>query len=125
AELVEARADDAAGGLQLARDEQAHGHRRRVPAARGKAAENRSARGGVIQMKGLRVELGREALDARRVHAHALGAAELLSRCEILEIAHAAADYTPRHCYTKTGRIHEKTHRRLQRFQGRAAAPGS
>jgi len=59
-----------------------------VPAARGEAAEDRLLRGGVIQMKGLRVELRREAADALGIHAHARGAGVLLSGGVIFQVAH-------------------------------------
>src|SRR5688500_3888264 len=56
AEFIEARTDDAADGLYLAFDEQAHGHRRSVPAARRQPAEDRVARRRLVEVEGLRVE---------------------------------------------------------------------
>src|SRR5438309_10466032 len=45
AELVEARADDPARGIQLALHQEPHGHRGGVPAARRQSPESRAARG--------------------------------------------------------------------------------
>src|SRR5678815_3952840 len=94
AELVEPGADDAAGGPQVARHQQLHGHGGGVPAARRETAEYRALRGCVVQVERLRVELGGEALDPLGVDAQAPGAAEFLTDREILEVAQAAGDYT-------------------------------
>jgi hypothetical protein len=63
AQLVHAGPDDAARDRQPALDEQAHGQRRRVPAACRQAAEQRALRGCVVQMERLGVKLGREPAD--------------------------------------------------------------
>src|ERR1043166_8964390 len=85
AELVEARADDAARRLELAFDQEPHGHRRGMPAARRQAAENRAARRIGVEVEGLRVEFGGEALDARLVDAQPTGAVALAGG-QVLEI---------------------------------------
>src|SRR6185369_1735372 len=77
AELVEARADDAAGGLELAVHEKPHRHRGGMPAARRQALEDRALRGALVEVEGLRIELAREGLDARLVHAQSAGAERL------------------------------------------------
>src|SRR5205823_292274 len=56
-QLVGAGADDAAGRLEIAADEQAHGEGRRMPSARCQATEERIARSGFIEMERLRIEL--------------------------------------------------------------------
>ena len=61
--LVETSADAAAGGLELALDEEPHGQRRRVPAAGREPAENRFACSFIIKVEGLRIELSGEGLD--------------------------------------------------------------
>jgi len=58
-----------------------------MPAARREPAEYRAARGLVVEMERLRVELRREALDAVLVDAHAPGSGEDLAGRKILEIA--------------------------------------
>src|SRR5439155_8983876 len=68
AELVEAGSDDSAHRLQLAPDQKPHGERGGMPAARRQAAENRRARGVVVEVKRLRIELRGETLDPLRVH---------------------------------------------------------
>ena len=59
----EAGADNAASGLELALDREPHGERRRAPAACRQAAEYAVTSGVLIEMKGLRIELGGKALD--------------------------------------------------------------
>ena len=63
AEFVEPGANDTADGLDVAFDQEAHGKRGGVPAAGGKSAEQALARGLPVEMKGLRIELAREAHD--------------------------------------------------------------
>src|SRR6266571_1924895 len=86
AELVEARADDSASGLQLALHQEPHGHCRGVPAARRQASEYRTARGLFVEMEGLRVEFGGESLDPRFFDTQTPGAEGLPYR-EVLEIS--------------------------------------
>jgi len=86
AELVEARADDPARGLQLAFDQQPHGHRGGVPAARRQAPEYRAARGLFVEMEGLRIEFGGESFDPFLLDPQASGAEGLALR-EVLEIS--------------------------------------
>src|SRR5262245_4080206 len=96
AELVEAGADDAARGPELALDEQAHGERRGVPAARREPAENRAARRLLIEMERLGVEFSGETLDLLLLDPHAPGAV-FLPGGEILQIffGHARAYSVP------------------------------
>src|SRR5207302_10640520 len=86
AELVEARAEDAARGLHLALDDEPHGDRRGVPAARGEPLEERIVRGGFVEVIGLRIVLRGEGLDRFRIDAQAPGR-EFLAGREIFEIA--------------------------------------
>src|SRR3954467_2222390 len=88
AEFVEAGADDAPGRLEVALHQEAHGHRRGVPAARGKPAEDRAPRGLLVLVERLRIEFRREAFDALALDAQAPRAV-FLSGCEVLEIPHA------------------------------------
>src|SRR4029077_12005249 len=69
AELVEAKPDNAAGGLKLAVDQEPHGECRRVPAARRETRTDGPSRGRVIEMERLRVVLGRKCLGARLLDA--------------------------------------------------------
>src|SRR5207248_2311961 len=85
AKFVEARADDAARGLELALHEEPHGHRRGMPAARRLAAEDRAARRVAIEVERLRVEFRREGLDALLIYAQAPRAVDLAGG-EVLEI---------------------------------------
>ena len=62
-QLVDPAADDAAGRPELALDQEPHRQRRGVPAARRQAAKHRGPGGFVVEVKGLRVELGSKALD--------------------------------------------------------------
>src|SRR2546427_8863993 len=57
AELVEAGAHDAAGGFEVALDEQPHGDRGCVPTAGGQPAADRGARGILVERELLRDEL--------------------------------------------------------------------
>src|SRR5215471_11745294 len=70
-EFVEASADDATSGFELALDQEPHGERRRVPAARRQAAEYAVAGGVLVEMERLRIELGGKALDPIAVDAGA------------------------------------------------------
>jgi hypothetical protein len=90
AELVEPGPDDTARGLEVALDQEPHGHRRRVPAARREPAEERRRRRGVVQVKRLRIELGGEALDPLFLDAQRRRA-EFLPDGEIFQIAHQRA----------------------------------
>jgi hypothetical protein len=85
AELVEARADDAPGQRRALGREQAHRQRRRVPAAGGKAAEDRVFGRFVVEVKGLRVERRGEAADRLGVHRDLAGPVGLARR-EVLKI---------------------------------------
>src|ERR1700730_15998692 len=58
-----AGANDAAGDRQSAANQKTHGDRRRVPAARREALEERIAGGLFVEMKRLRIEFAREGLD--------------------------------------------------------------
>src|SRR5215831_15002878 len=79
-----ARPDDAAGDRQPAVIEQAHGDRRRVPAAGGKPLkEGMPCR--LVEVEGLRIELAGKGLDLVRVQR--MGpAGEFLTDPEIVEI---------------------------------------
>src|SRR5439155_6696177 len=70
AELVGASAHDAAGGFEVAFDQEPHGDGRGVPTAGGEPAEYRFARGFRVEMERLRIELGTECLDALLVDPH-------------------------------------------------------
>src|ERR1051326_6550143 len=91
AEFVEARADDAARRLELALDEKPHRERGGVPAARREAGEDRAARRFLLEVGGVRIELGREGLDLLLVDGDAPGAVDLADG-EVLEVfcAHVA-----------------------------------
>src|SRR5258708_40200022 len=58
AALVEASADDAASRLEFGLNHQPHRHGSGVPAAGGQSTENRAARHRLIEVEGLRIELG-------------------------------------------------------------------
>src|SRR5688572_3877473 len=73
AELVKAGADEAAGGFEIAVDQEPHGDRGGVPAACGEASKDRVGRSSFIEMKRLRIEFGSKALDARRIDVDAPG----------------------------------------------------
>src|SRR3979490_701922 len=96
AELVEAGADDAAGGLQLALDQQPHGERGGMPAARRQAAEDRATRRRLVQIEGVRLEFGGETLDPLLLDPQPPGA-EGLSYGKVLEISRCHAEP----CFTK------------------------
>jgi len=70
-EFVEAGADDAASRFELAVDQEPHGERRCVPAARRQAAEYAIAGGVLVEMERLRIELGGKALDTIAIDAGA------------------------------------------------------
>src|SRR5207253_848277 len=74
AELVEAEAEDAAGGLEFAVDQESHADCCRVPAAGGQSAEDRLACGLLVEMEGLRIKLGGEPLAALGVDPQPPGA---------------------------------------------------
>src|SRR5882724_1493114 len=82
---LSAGADDAARDRRAALHQESHGDRRRVPAARRQAGEQRALRGLVIEVEGLRIELAGEGLDLRRVH-RMRSAGEPLPDPEIVEI---------------------------------------
>src|SRR6266568_1328003 len=84
AELIEPGADDAAGGSELALDEEPHGERRRVPAARGQSAEEGAACGLLVEMEALRIEFAGKRRDLRLVDAQP-SRAEFLADGEVLE----------------------------------------
>src|SRR5262249_23250019 len=86
AEFVEARADDAASGPEVALDQQPHRDGGGVPAAGSQSAEYRVARGFLVEMERLRVELGGERLDSLLVDLQPTGA-ERLPDGEVFEIA--------------------------------------
>src|SRR5262249_18330919 len=80
-----ARPDDAPGKRQSALNQEAHGDRGGVPAARRQSREQRALRPLVIEVEGLRIELPGERLDLRRVDD--MGRArESPSDGEVLEI---------------------------------------
>ena len=85
AEFVEAGSHDAASGLEFALNQQSHGERSRVPAARRQAAEYAVTGGFLIEMKGLRIELGGKALDPIGVDADATGTVGLADG-KVLEV---------------------------------------
>jgi hypothetical protein len=85
AELVESGADDAAGGFEVTLDHELHRNCRGVPAARCQSAEDRVARGLVVEVKGLRVEFGGEAPNLVHVDSRH-SRCEGQPRDEVLEI---------------------------------------
>ena len=70
AELVSPSAHDAAGGFEVALDQEPHGDRGRVPTTGGQSSEDRVARGFFVEMERLRIELGAECLDPLPVDPH-------------------------------------------------------
>src|SRR5947208_1597455 len=76
AELVEARTDDAAGGFEVALDQQSHRERGGMPAACRQAAEYRVARRLFVLVERLRIEFRRECLDALLFDGDAAGAVD-------------------------------------------------
>ena len=84
AQFVEACADDAAGGSEIAVDQELHRDRGGVPAARRETAEQRADRGPFIEMERLGIEFGGKALDAFGLDADATGA-KGLSGLEVFE----------------------------------------
>src|SRR3989449_7706709 len=64
----------AAGGFEVALDQEPHGDRGRVPTTGGQSSEDRVARGFFVEMERLRIELGAECLDSLRVNPHPTGA---------------------------------------------------
>ena len=73
------------GWLELAIDKQTHSQRRGMPAACGQSSEDRFARGLVVEVVGLRIELSRERDDLVLVNSQA-GRAKDLTCGIILEI---------------------------------------
>src|SRR5687768_16340094 len=86
AELVKAGTDDAAGGFEIAVDQEPHRDRRRVPAACGETSKDRSGRSSLVEMKRLGIELGSKALDVRRIDVDAAGP-KGLPRFKIFEVS--------------------------------------
>src|SRR5437016_13565488 len=86
AHFVEPGTDDAARRLELAVDQEAHRHRRRVPAACRQSLEERFARSVFVQMERLRIEFGRKGFDTRGFDRE-LARAELLPGFKVLEIS--------------------------------------
>src|SRR5262245_125506 len=80
AEFIEADADNAARGTELALHEETHGHRRSVPAAGGQALENRTAGGLVVEVKGLGIEFGGEGFDSLAIDFQPPGREPLTAR---------------------------------------------
>src|SRR5207247_4856403 len=74
AELVSPGAHDAAGGFEVALDQEPHGDRGRVPTTGGQSSEDRVARGFLVEMERLRVELGAACSDSLLVDPHPAGA---------------------------------------------------
>src|SRR5437899_11752333 len=64
AELVSPGAHDAAGGFEVALDQEPHRDRGRVPTTRGQSSEEGVRRGLSVESEGLRYELGGKALDS-------------------------------------------------------------
>src|SRR5438552_18010906 len=87
AEFLEARAEDAARGLHLAVDDEAHRERGGVPAARRESLEERAARRRFVEMIGLRIVLLRERLDGIGVDGDAAAGSVRLAGSEIFEKA--------------------------------------
>src|SRR3989475_8928093 len=77
AELVSPGAHDAAGGFEVALDQEPHGDRGRVPTTGGQSSEDRVARGFLVEMERLRIELGAECPDSLLVDPHPTGANDL------------------------------------------------
>src|SRR5262249_19507893 len=86
-ELVDADAEDAAGGLEIALDQQAHRRGRGVAAAHDETAKERILGRLSIQMERVRIELVGKSDRARRVEAVARDADDALSDREVLEVA--------------------------------------
>jgi hypothetical protein len=84
--LIKPEANDAACGFELTLDEQPHRQCRSVPTARRESAEERGARGVLIEVKWLRIELGRKRFDSLRLNLQASGA-ECLCDCKILKVS--------------------------------------
>src|SRR5262249_24704153 len=76
---------DQAVGKRYAIDQHAHGHRRGVPAARRQALEQRILGRFLVEVEGLRVVVGGEALDLRGVE-RPRSAGESLPDVEIFEV---------------------------------------
>src|SRR5207249_2778160 len=91
--LSVAGADHAGRGLELALDQEPHGERGGVPAACRQAAEYRAARGRLVEMEGLRIEFGGEALDPLLLDPQTPGS-EFLSCSEIFEVTHGHSGVT-------------------------------
>ena len=83
--FVEAGADDAASGLEIAFYEQPHRDRSGVPSARGEAAKDGGGRSSFVEMKRLWIEFGGKALDAVDIDADALGS-KGLSRLKVFKV---------------------------------------
>src|SRR5262252_6154410 len=94
AKLVETRANDAAGRLEVALHEQPHGGRCGMPSTRRQAPEERSACRFLVHMKRLRVELRSKRLDAVLFDLQSSGAVRL-THGKIFEIpsAHPVASW--------------------------------
>src|SRR5439155_14505299 len=71
-------------------DQEAHRHRRRVPAARHQFLEERFASAVLVQMEGLRIEFSGKGLDARSFDRELLGA-KFLPGFKVLEISDHAS----------------------------------
>src|SRR5262245_311996 len=71
AELLEPGADDTTRRLEVAIDQQTHGHGRRVPATGRLSPEDGACRRHFLLMKGLGIEFRGEALDACFFDTHA------------------------------------------------------
>jgi len=84
-ELIESRANDAAGRLDLAFDQKPHGEGSRMPAACREAAEDRIPRRVFVEMERLWIEFGGESLDLLRVDLQ-LARTEGLPNREVFEI---------------------------------------
>src|SRR6476660_9250068 len=84
-ELIESRANDAAGRFDLAFDQKPHGESRRMPAACRQPAEDCVPRRVFVEMEWLGIEFGGESLDLLLVYPQSPGT-ECLPHGEVFEI---------------------------------------
>src|SRR5262245_26271626 len=88
-------ADEAASDRQAAVDLEAHGDRRRMPAARREPTKDGSLRGLAIRMKRLRVELARECHDLSLVE-RMRAAREAASDVKVVQVEELARGFSHR-----------------------------
>lgn len=81
-----AESDAASGEPRSAIEKESHRESRGVPAACDETAEDRRASGRGVEVKGLRIELGRESLDLRLIDRARALSGEALPGLEVLEV---------------------------------------